>query len=180
MEDRAQRDEGRRFMLARIDERVCLEARRHGVVLARPLLRALVARRCRASHCSCWPGRLRSCSARCCSRSPRSRAVRNVWRWERTRLVMTTEKLFVVHGTVRRRAAAVRLARVESLELEQGLLGRLLGYGTLVAGPLEVSHVAKPRQVFRLARAALRLAPRPEAPCPGTVPGHGRWPSEVA
>ena len=77
-------------------------------------------------------------------------AVRNVWRWERTRLVITTEKLFVVHGTVRRRAAAVRLARVESLEFEQGLLGRLLGYGTLVAGPLEVSHVAKPRQVFRL------------------------------
>ena len=33
----------------------------------------------------------------------------SVWRWERTRVVVTTEKLFVVHGTLRRRVAAVRV-----------------------------------------------------------------------
>jgi membrane protein YdbS with pleckstrin-like domain len=136
-------------MLARIDERVCLEARRHGVVLARPLLRALVLAGAGVALLLLpWLpalvlGALLLAFAAFAT-------VRNVWRWERTRLVITTEKLFVVHGTLRRRAAAVRLARVDSLELEQGLLGRLLGYGTLVAGPLEVSHVAKPRQVFRL------------------------------
>ena len=27
-----------------------------------------------------------------------------VWRWERTRLVVTTDKIYVVHGTFRRRA----------------------------------------------------------------------------
>ena len=136
-------------MLATADERVCLEARRHGVVLARPLLRALVVAVAGAGLLTLpWAPALVVGAALLAFAAVA--AVRNVWRWERTRLVVTTEKLFVVHGTLRRRAAAVRLARVDSLELEQGVLGRLLGYGTLVAGPLEVSHVAKPRQVFRL------------------------------
>jgi uncharacterized membrane protein YdbT with pleckstrin-like domain len=73
--------------------------------------------------------------------------VRAVWRWERTRVVLTTEKLFVVHGTMRRRAAAVRLARVGPVEIEQSLLGRLLGYGTVLAGELEITHVPQPRRL---------------------------------
>jgi hypothetical protein len=39
---------------------------------------------------------------------------------------------------------------VENLELEQSIPGRLLGYGTLVAGPLEIAHVPQPRNVYRL------------------------------
>ena len=136
-------------MLATVDERVCLEARRHGVVLARPLLRALVVA-CAGAGLLMLPWMPALAFGAVLLAFAAFAAVRNVWRWERTRLVVTTEKLFVVHGTMRRRAAAVRLARVDSLELEQGVLGRLLGYGTLVAGPLEVRHVAKPRQVFRL------------------------------
>jgi len=77
---------------------------------------------------------------------------RAVWRWERTHVVLTSEKLFVVHGTVRRRSAAVRLERIGAVEVEQGLLGRLLGYGTVVAGDLEITHVPEPgRLVERLA-----------------------------
>jgi uncharacterized membrane protein YdbT with pleckstrin-like domain len=76
--------------------------------------------------------------------------LRAVWRWERNHLVVTTEKLFVVDGTLRRRASAVRLRTVENLELEQSIPGRLLGYGTLVAGPLEIAHVPQPRNVYRL------------------------------
>ena len=64
---------------------------------------------------------------------------------------MTTDKLFVVYGIARRHAAAVRLARVGPVEVEQGLLGRLLGYGTLVAGDLEIPYVPDPRRVCRLA-----------------------------
>jgi uncharacterized membrane protein YdbT with pleckstrin-like domain len=75
-----------------------------------------------------------------------------VLRWDRTILVLTTEKLFVVHGIVHRRAAAVRLGRVGAIEIEQGLLGRLLGYGTIVAGNLEIPYVARPGDVCRLAR----------------------------
>ncbi len=75
-------------------------------------------------------------------------AVRAVWRWERTRVVLTTEKLFVVHGTLRRRAAAVRLERVGAVEVEQSVLGRLLDYGTIVAGDLEITHVPQPQRLI--------------------------------
>src|SRR4029079_7950348 len=77
-------------------------------------------------------------------------ALRAVWRWERSHLVVTTEKVFVVDGTLRRRASAVRLRTVENLELEQSLPGRLLGYGSLVAGSLEIERVPEPRNVYRL------------------------------
>ena len=75
-----------------------------------------------------------------------------VWRWERTRLVVTSDELRVVSGTLRRRSASVALSRLGPVEVEQGVLGRVLGYGTLVAGDLEVPHVARPRAVERLLR----------------------------
>ena len=53
-------------------------------------------------------------------------------------------------GILRRHQAAVGLTRVGSFEVEQSLLGRVLGYGTLVAGDLEVSYVSRPREVCRL------------------------------
>ena len=77
-------------------------------------------------------------------------ALRAVWRWDRTQLVLTTEKLYVVYGIAQRRAAAVRLTRVPALEYEQGVLGRMLGYGTLVAGDFEVPFVPEARRVRRL------------------------------
>jgi uncharacterized membrane protein YdbT with pleckstrin-like domain len=78
-------------------------------------------------------------------------ALRAVLRWDRTSLVVTTEKLLVVHGVAQRRAAAVRFARVGPVEVEQGLVGRMLGYGTVIAGDLEVPYVPDPRRVGRLA-----------------------------
>jgi uncharacterized membrane protein YdbT with pleckstrin-like domain len=78
-------------------------------------------------------------------------ALRAVLRWDRTSLVVTTEKLLVIHGVAKRRAAAVRFARVGPLEVEQGLVGRLLGYGTVIAGDLEIPYVPDPRRVGRLA-----------------------------
>ena len=78
-------------------------------------------------------------------------ALRAVLRWDRTSLVVTTEKLLVVHGIARRRAAAVRFARVGPVEVEQSLVGRLLGYGTVIAGDLEIPYVPDPRRVGRLA-----------------------------
>jgi uncharacterized membrane protein YdbT with pleckstrin-like domain len=77
-------------------------------------------------------------------------ALRAVWKWERTRVVVTTENVFVVNGTLRRRAKAVRLAAVQAVELEQSFPGQLLGYGTVVVGPLALDHIAKPKNVYRL------------------------------
>jgi uncharacterized membrane protein YdbT with pleckstrin-like domain len=135
-------------MLADPDEEICFDARRHGVVLARPLAQAVVLAAAGGILLTQpWPlplpgAALVSLAALVCLRA--------VWCWERAHLVVTTEKLFVVDGTLRRRASAVRLRSVENLELEQGLVGRLLGYGTLVAGPLEIDHVPQPRSLYRL------------------------------
>ena len=135
-------------MLASRDEQVCLDARRHGVVLARPVSQALVlALAGGILLAQPWPLQLPGALLVIVAALLTLRAV---WKWERTHLVVTTEKLFVVDGTLRRRASAVRLRSVENLELEQTLPGRLFGYGTLVAGPLEIDHVAEPRNVYRL------------------------------
>jgi uncharacterized membrane protein YdbT with pleckstrin-like domain len=129
-------------------ERVRLDRRRHGVVLARPLLRAGAASGVGvAALAAGWPvsplGALLMLVGALV-------ALRAVWRWERTHVVVTTEKLFVVHGTTRRRAAAVRLERVGAVEVEQTLLGRLLGYGTVIAGDLEIAYVPEPGELARL------------------------------
>ena len=135
-------------MLASPEERVCLDARRHGVVLARPLAQAIVLAVSGAVLLfQRWPLQVPGAALVVAAALF---ALRAVWLWERSHLVVTTEKLFVVDGTLRRRASAVRLRSVENLELEQSLPGRLLGYGTLVAGPLEIDHVPEPRDVYRL------------------------------
>ena len=81
-------------------------------------------------------------------------ALRAVWRWERTHVIMTDDQLALVRGTLRRRTAAVRLERVGAVEVDQSLFGRLLGYGTLIAGPLEITFVPQPRSVYGLVGAA--------------------------
>ena len=138
----------RRSMLASPNERVCFDARRHGVVLARPLGEAIILAVVGGILLSQpFPLQLPGAALVIAAAAIGLRAV---WRWERTHLVVTTEKVFVVGGTLRRRSSAVRLRSVENLEIEQSLPGRLLGYGTLVAGPLEIDHVPEPRAVYQL------------------------------
>jgi len=130
------------------DEEICFDARRHGVVLARPLAQAAaLALLGAALLAQPWPLPVPGAALVVLSAAV---VLRAVWRWERTRLVVTTEKVCVVDGTLRRRSSAVRLRAVENLELEQSMAGRLLGYGTLVAGPLEIDHVPEPCSVYRL------------------------------
>lgn len=130
------------------DEEIYLDARRHGVVLARPLAQAgALALGGAVLLAQPWPlavpgAALVVLAAAVCLRA--------VWRWERTHLVVTTDTVCLVDGTLRRRSAGVRLRSVEKLELEQTMAGRLLGYGTLVAGSLEIDHVPEPRSVYRL------------------------------
>jgi hypothetical protein len=130
-------------------EELCFESRRHGIVLLRPFLRAFVLGGVGVvllvggkPALALGAGALMVASLL---------AVRAVWRWERTYVVVTTEKLAVVRWTKRRqRAAAVPLHQLENLELEQSLPGRMLGYGTLVADSLAIDGVAHPRDVCRL------------------------------
>ena len=124
-------------------ERVCLDERRHAVVLAGPFVRAL-------GLAVVGIGCMATIAGVVFQVAGAGIALRAVWMWERTRVVLTTEKLFVVHGTFRRRAAAVRLSRLGAVEIEQSLAGRFMGYGTIVAGDLEIDYVPKPRRVYGL------------------------------
>ena len=135
-------------MIVDRDEEVCLEARRHGIVLTGPLLWAIVIAGVGGALTTApWP---LSVAGSILVGLSALVALRAVWKWERTKIVVTTDKVFVVAGTWRRRARAVRLAAVEAVELEQKLAGQLLGYGTLVVGPLALDHVSKPKSVYRL------------------------------
>ncbi|MBW3593812.1 MAG: PH domain-containing protein, partial [Actinobacteria bacterium] len=133
-------------------EQVRLESRPHGAALVRPLARALALAVTGGALVLLGPrvswgiagvgvlvlaiGALAALAA--------------VVRWDRTLLVLTSEKLFVVYGVVRRRAAAVRLSRAGPIEIEQSIPGRLFGYGTLIAGDLVVPYVPESRELDRL------------------------------
>ena len=131
-------------MYAQPEERVFVDVRRHGVVLVRPFLRALALAVAGVFLLTMpWPvplagpivigvGAVMACAA--------------VWRWDRTRFVVTSDKVFLVEGVARKRAAAVRTHGLRSIALEQSFTGRLLGYGTLHAGPLEVDYVPYARR----------------------------------
>jgi hypothetical protein len=135
-------------MLATPEERICLEARRHSVVLARPLGRALVLAASGAILLT-QPWALLVPGALFISLGALT-LLRAVWRWERTRFVVTTDKLLVVSGSGRRRSESIRLRTLQRLEVEQSLAGRVFGYGTIVAGPLELDHVPHAKSVSRL------------------------------
>jgi len=130
-------------------ERICLEERRHGIVLLRPFVKALALGALGAGFS--WIGGPLTIPGALVLACAAFVAVRAAWEWESTRLVVTTEKLYVAYGFWRRRAAGVRLARTRTIEVEQTLLGRLLGYGTLIAGELEVDYVAGPWRVWQVA-----------------------------
>lgn len=134
------------------EEQIRLQARPHGAALVRPLFRPLVLALAGGllvllGSPRAWGlGALGAIALAVAALL----ALRAVWSWDRTQLVLTSEKLFVVYGIAQRRAAAVRLARVPALEFEQTPLGRLLGYGTLVAGDFEVPYVPSGGEVRRL------------------------------
>jgi len=131
-------------MHASAEERICFDVRRHGVVLMRPFVWAtaltIVGMFLLAMP---WPVPV---AAPLAIGVGAISGLAAVWRWDRTRFVVTTEKVFLVQGVTRKRASAVRLHGLRSISLEQSLAGRLLGYGTLHAGPLEVEHVPHARQ----------------------------------
>ena len=135
-------------MIVDRDEDVCLEARRHGIVLARPLFWSVVLAGIGGVGSTLPPPF--SVAGAAVVAVGALVALRAVWKWERTRVVVTTDTVLVVGGTWRRREHAVRLAKIEGVELEQTFAGRLFGYGTVFVGPLALDHVPQPKRVYRL------------------------------
>jgi uncharacterized membrane protein YdbT with pleckstrin-like domain len=134
-------------------EEVRLDARPHGVALVRPLLRplALVG----AGVVLIVVGQqywIAGVIGAVLLVVAALLAFRAVLRWDRTRLLLTSERLTVVYGVARRRSASVALSHAPAVEFEQGILGRLFGYGTLVAGDFEVPYVPDARRIRKLVR----------------------------
>ena len=123
-----------------------LEAHRHGIALARPLFRAFVLALAGAA-CFFAPWTPVNAAGAALLALAALLASVAVARWERTHLVVTGNALLVEHGFLRRTSASVSLNGTV-FEIERPLLGRILGYGTVVAGELEIDCV--PRRLTRL------------------------------
>ena len=61
-------------------------------------------------------------------------------RYKSVELAVTTKRLIVKHGFVRRQTVEINLNKVESIQVEQGLLGRLFNFGTLIVAGTGTSH----------------------------------------
>jgi uncharacterized membrane protein YdbT with pleckstrin-like domain len=123
-----------------------IEAHRHGIALARPFFRALVLSLAGAA-CFLAPWTAAAAVGAVLLALAAALAVVAVARWDRTRLLVTGSTLVVEHGFLRRSSASVSLNGTV-FEIERPLLGRILGYGTVIAGELEIDCV--PRRLTRL------------------------------
>jgi uncharacterized membrane protein YdbT with pleckstrin-like domain len=123
-----------------------IEVHRHGIALARPLLRALTLALVGAL-CLWAPWTATAAAGAVLLALAAAIAVIAVVRWDRTHLSVTGNALLVEHGFLRRSSASVSLTGTV-FEVERTLLGRILGYGTVIAGELEIDCV--PRRLTRL------------------------------
>jgi len=123
-----------------------LQTHRHGIALARPFLRALVLALAGAA-CFFAPWAAVAAVGAVLLALAALIAVVGVARWDRTHLAVTGTALVVEHGLLNRRTASISLNGT-LFEVERTLLGRILGYGTVVAGELEMDYV--PRRLTRL------------------------------
>ena len=139
-------------------EQVLLETRRHGIVLTGSLSKALVLAAGGTALVGIgWPY---SAGGVLVMAAAALIALRAVTRWDRTKLVLTSERLQIATGVLRRRTATVPISNLGAVEVEQSLLGRLLGYGTLAAGDLEIDFLPEPENLQHLIAdlTAARLA----------------------
>jgi len=122
-----------------------VEAHRHGISLARPLLRALVLALAGAA-CLYAPWGAAALAGALLLGLAALIAVLAVARWERTHIFVTGNALVVERGFLHHSSASVSLNGTV-FEIERSVLGRILGYGTVTAGELEIDCV--PRRLTR-------------------------------
>ena len=53
-------------------------------------------------------------------------------RYKTTELAITTKRVIVKHGFIRRRTVEININKVESIQVNQGILGRIFNYGSLI------------------------------------------------
>jgi len=73
-----------------------------------------------------------------------------------TELAITSKRVIVKTGLIRRNTTELNHSKVESFSVDQGILGRILGFGTLVltgtgGGKTKISNIASPLDFRRKA-----------------------------
>lgn len=53
-------------------------------------------------------------------------------RYKTTELAITSKRVIVKFGFIRRRTVEININKIESIQVDQGVLGRMFDYGTLV------------------------------------------------
>ena len=61
-------------------------------------------------------------------------------RYKSTELAVTTKRVIVKHGFIRRRTIEININKVESIQVDQEILGRIFNFGTLVISGTGTSH----------------------------------------
>src|SRR5512138_2876281 len=61
-------------------------------------------------------------------------------RYKSTELAVTTKRVIVKHGFIRRQTVEINLSKVESIQVDQGVVGRMFDFGTLVISGTGTSH----------------------------------------
>jgi hypothetical protein len=125
-----------------------IQTHRHGIVLMRPLVRSLLLAGAGVA-CFLGPWSQAAVAGAALIALAAVLVVVAVARWDRTHLELTPSALVVEYGFVRRATAKVSL-NATVFEIERSLLGRILGYATVVAGDLEIDAV--PRRITRRLR----------------------------
>jgi uncharacterized membrane protein YdbT with pleckstrin-like domain len=123
-----------------------LDVHRHGISLARPLMRALTLALAGAL-CLWAPWTATAAAGAVLLGLAATIVVIAVIRWDRTHLSITGSALVIEHGFISRRTASISLNGTV-FEVERTVLGRILGYGKVTAGELEIDWV--PRKLTRL------------------------------
>ena len=85
-----------------------------------------------------------------------------------TEIAVTTKRLIVKHGFIRRSTIEININKVESIQVNQSLMGRMLNFGTLVIAGTGASHapidgIAEPLAFRRAFVEAQDVAPSNEA-----------------
>lgn len=61
-------------------------------------------------------------------------------RYQSTELAVTTRRVIVKHGFIRRRTVEINLSKVESIQVDQAVMGRFFNFGTLIVAGTGTSH----------------------------------------
>ena len=87
-------------------------------------------------------------------------------RYKSTELAVTTKRIIVKSGFIRRQTVEINLSKAESIQVDQGILGRVFDFGTLVISGTGTSHaplvgIAEPL-AFRKAFIEAQDSSKPE------------------